>query len=96
MVNNITFQQDKLIGAAAQQQVQMGANAINPSEEEKCEEMPPQQQNQPEVDLGSELSGTSLEVPEELTDWTRSANYLKSYHRNYKTGILEALLAPRK
>ena len=40
-------------------------------------------------DLGSELSGMSVEIPEEVEDVTRSANYLSNYDRNYKFGVLQ-------
>ena len=39
-------------------------------------------------DLGSELSGISVEIPDEVEDITRSANYLTNYDRFYKSGVL--------
>ena len=40
--------------------------------------------------LGSELSGASEEVPNEVTDVTRSANFLTSYARDYKSDVLKS------
>ena len=42
-------------------------------------------------DLGSELSGISVEVPDEVDDVARSANYLPFYDRNYKSGVLQII-----
>ena len=39
-----------------------------------------------EEDLGSELSGASAEVPDEIVEIHRSANYLTFYARDYKQG----------
>ena len=42
-----------------------------------------------DAELGSELSGASEEVPDEVDDETRSANYLTFYARNYKSEVLK-------
>ena len=41
-----------------------------------------------EEDLGSELSGLSVEVPEEVVEMHLSANYLTFYARHYKSGLM--------
>ena len=33
----------------------------------------------------------SAEIPEEVEDITRSANYLTNYDRNYKSGVLQKI-----
>ena len=47
--------------------------------------------SQSDEDLGSELSGMSVEIPEEVEDITRSANYLSNYDRDYKSGVLQKI-----
>ena len=42
-------------------------------------------------DLGSELSGMSVEIPNEVDDVIRSANYLTNYDRDYKSGVLQKI-----
>ena len=37
-------------------------------------------------ELGSELSGMSVEIPNEIDDEVMSANFLVSYERKYKNG----------
>ena len=46
--------------------------------------------------LGSELSGASEDVPDEVTDVTRSANYLIFYARNYKSDVLKSRKSAKK
>ena len=33
----------------------------------------------------------SVEIPEEVEDITRSANYLTNYDRDYKSGVLQKI-----
>ena len=40
--------------------------------------------------LGSELSGCSVEIPDEVIDIEKSANYLTAYDRDYKSKVLIA------
>jgi len=40
-------------------------------------------------ELGSELSGISAEIPDEIDNEERSANYLVHYARHYKSDLLE-------
>ena len=49
-----------------------------------------------DAELGSEISGASEEVPNEVDDETRSANYLTSYARNYKSEVLQQRQSKRK
>ena len=39
-------------------------------------------------ELGSELSGMSVEIPIEIEDYTMSGSYLREYDRDYKTGVM--------
>ena len=41
-----------------------------------------------EEQLGSELSGCSVEVPDEVISFEKSANYLTTYERDYKSRVL--------
>ena len=38
----------------------------------------------------------SAEIPEEVEDITRSANYLTNYDRNYKSGVLQKIKIKRR
>ena len=49
-----------------------------------------------DAELGSEISGASEEVPNEVDDETRSANYLTFYARNYKSEVLQQRQSKRK
>ena len=49
-----------------------------------------------DAELGSEISGASEEVPNEVDDETRSANYLTFYARNYKSEVLKQRQSKRK
>ena len=42
-------------------------------------------------ELGSELSGMSVEIPIEIEDYTMSGSYLREYDRDYKTGVMYEL-----
>ena len=65
-------------------------NSNNEQERKGEEEDPPQNNNQDDDDqLGSELSGASEDVPDEVTDVVNSANNLTSYARNYKSDVLK-------
>ena len=41
-----------------------------------------------EESLGSELSGISVEIPNEIVHMHLSANYLTSYNRDYKSNVM--------
>ena len=43
--------------------------------------------NVPDENLGSELSGISGEIPEEVIEFHLSGSYLTTYERDYKGGV---------
>ena len=64
-------------------------SSVHNSREEEKKEHADADDDQ-EGQLGSELSGISEDVPDEVTDITRSANYLTSYARDYKSDVLKS------
>ena len=60
-------------------------NSYNGGSEENKEA-----ENNDDEQLGSELSGASEDVPDEVNDPTKSANHLTFYARNYKSDVLKS------
>ena len=77
---------DQLDGADPRDHVEQNSSQISQEEEIKVDD-----DSQSDEDLGSELSGMSVEIPEEVEDITRSANYLSNYDRDYKSGVLQKI-----
>ena len=77
---------DQLEGADPRDVEQQNSSQFSQEEEMKVDD-----DSQSDEDLGSELSGMSVEIPEEVEDITRSANYLSNYDRDYKSGVLQKI-----
>ena len=77
---------DQLAGAGPRD-VEQNSSQISQEEEIKVED----DSDVNDEELGSELSGMSVEIPEEVEDITRSANYLSNYDRDYKSGVLQKI-----
>ena len=77
---------DQLDGADPRD-VEQNSSQISQEEEIKVED----DSDVNDEELGSELSGMSVEIPEEVEDITRSANYLSNYDRDYKSGVLQKI-----
>ena len=81
---------DQLDGAD-HRDVEQNSSQISQEEEIKVEDDSQDDSDVNDEDLGSELSGMSVEIPEEVEDITRSANYLSNYDRDYKSGVLQKI-----